>query len=528
MSRLGRRIGPQPVNRPFLFSANHARLLLAAILLIAALLRLWQLNTQPRGLYRDEAMNGNNALQVLETGRFQVFYPENNGREGLFINACVPFVYLLGNTALAIRLPAAIFGILTVWGVYCLAAEFFPVPVGLVAAFFVATSYWHLTFSRMALRANAAGFFLAWGLFLLVAAVRRLRPHSLAPDPRPLAPGIRLMALAGAVYGLGFHTYIAYRATPLLVAIMLIYYLRQARKEGWTGAFWKGSMAFIAAAFVVVLPLLVYFAQNPGTFFGRTAQVSVTNNPNPALTVAGNIWKTALMFFVSGDTNWRHNYDGRPELYWPVAILFAVGIVSAFGEARRGSFAHGTMLGWLAITAAPVVLSNDAIPHALRSVLMIPPVFVLAAVGAHRAYAYVAPRLSPKIPPKIPPGVQLGLGALLALALCWQPYHTYFDLWLPNAKVASAFDAGLVDIAEQINALPAATPKVIAVVTGGDLANGTPLSVAPVVYLTRSYTRKEQDAANIHYMMPAAGEPAAGFCEKVGAALPQAVVVCVR
>jgi 4-amino-4-deoxy-L-arabinose transferase-like glycosyltransferase len=516
MSSQGRRTGPQPVNRPFVLSTNHARLLLAAILLIAAGLRLWQLNTQPRGLYRDEAMNGNNVLQVLETGRFQVFYPENNGREGLFINACVPFVYLLGNTAWAIRLPAAIFGILTVWGVYCLAAELFPVPVGLVAAFFVATSYWHVTFSRMALRANAAGFFLAWGLFLLVAAVRRLREGKL----REGKPAIAMMTLAGVVYGLGFHTYIAYRATPLLVAIMLVYYLRQARREGWAGAFWKGSMAFIAAALVTVLPLLVYFAQNPGTFFGRTAQVSVTNDPSPALTVAGNIWKTALMFFVSGDTNWRHNYDGQPELYWPVAILFAVGLVSAFGEARRGSFAHGAMLGWLVITAAPVVLSNDGIPHALRSVLMIPPVFVLAAVGAHRAYAFVAP--------KTPAMVQLGLGASIALVLCWQPYHTYFDLWLPNGKVALAFDAGLAGIAEQIDALPATAPKAIAVATGGDLANGTPLSVAPVVYLTKSYTRKEQDAANIHYMMPAAGEPAAGFCEKVGAALPQAAVVCVR
>src|SRR5258708_21628616 len=122
MTLRGRRPGPEPVNRSFVFTANHARLLLAAVLAIAAFLRLWDLSTQPRGLYRDEAMNGNNALQVLETGRFQVFYPENNGREGLFINVCVPFVYLLGNTAWAIRLPAAIFGIFTGWGVYCLAA----------------------------------------------------------------------------------------------------------------------------------------------------------------------------------------------------------------------------------------------------------------------------------------------------------------------------------------------------------------------------------------------------------------------
>jgi len=511
MSSKGRRIGPQAVSRPFVVSEKQGRMMLAAILLVAALLRLWQLSTQPRGLYRDEAMNGNNALQILETGRFQVFYPENNGREGLFINACVPFVSVLGNTAYAIRLPAALFGILTVWGVYCLAAELFAVPVGLAAAFFMATSYWHVTFSRMALRANAAGFFLAWGLFLLVAGVERQRDGE---------AGVTAMTLAGVVYGLGFHTYIAYRATPLLVVVMLVYYLRRARKEGWSGAFWKGAAAFGVAVVLVALPLMIYFAQNPGTFFGRTTQVSVTNDPNPMLRVAGNLWKTALMYFVSGDTNWRHNYDGQAEVYWPVAILVALGIVVAAGAARRGSFAHGVMLGWLAIAAVPVLLSNDGIPHALRSVLTIPPVCVLAAVGANRVYASVAPKVSA--------GGMAGVGALMALGLCWQPYHVYFDLWVPNPQVASAFDAGLVEIAEQLNGMPAAAPKVIAVATGGDLANGTPLSVAPIVYLTRSYTKKQQDAANIHYVMPAAGEPAAGFCEKAGAALPQAAVVCVR
>ena len=41
----------------------------------------------PHGIHPDEVMNGSNALEVIETGRPRIFYPENNGREGLFINA---------------------------------------------------------------------------------------------------------------------------------------------------------------------------------------------------------------------------------------------------------------------------------------------------------------------------------------------------------------------------------------------------------------------------------------------------------
>ena len=60
--------------------------ILLLILIIASLLRVASITTAPPGLYPDEAMNGNNATEALETGEFKAFYPENNGREGLFAN----------------------------------------------------------------------------------------------------------------------------------------------------------------------------------------------------------------------------------------------------------------------------------------------------------------------------------------------------------------------------------------------------------------------------------------------------------
>ena len=33
------------------------------------------------------------------------------------------------------------------------------------------------------------------------------------------------------------------------------------------------------------------------------------------------------MFNVHGDDNWRHNVSGAPELFWPVGILFLLGII---------------------------------------------------------------------------------------------------------------------------------------------------------------------------------------------------------
>ena len=39
----------------------------------------------PPGVYPDEAKNANDAIETLQTGEYKIFYPENNGREGLWI-----------------------------------------------------------------------------------------------------------------------------------------------------------------------------------------------------------------------------------------------------------------------------------------------------------------------------------------------------------------------------------------------------------------------------------------------------------
>ena len=62
------------------------RFALILVILVAAFLRLWQFQDIPPGIYPDEAMNATDAIRTLETRQPQVFYPANNGREGLFIS----------------------------------------------------------------------------------------------------------------------------------------------------------------------------------------------------------------------------------------------------------------------------------------------------------------------------------------------------------------------------------------------------------------------------------------------------------
>jgi len=454
------------------------RLLLLLILFIAALLRFHRLGTVPPGLYRDEAMDGSNALEVLETGHFQVFYPEDGGREGLYIDLAAPLIRVWGNETWVLRLPAAIFGVLTVLGVYYLVGELATEQIALLATFFLATSFWHINFSRIAFRAIGAPCMLTWALFFLAVGIRRWRQNR---------PYLAATLFAGAVYGLGFYTYIAYRATPVLIVLFLLYHARKASKL---------HLAFAAASLLTILPLALYFIGHTGTLTGRSVQVSVLHVPHPGWEVLRNIWRTGRMFFTRGDTNWRHNIAWRAELFWPVAILLVLGIA-------RGRTLRAFALWWLAIAAVPVVLSAEAVPHALRAILMIPPVAMLAAEGA----VYVNSWISARVPQKL---MQVLSAAFLLLLAC-EPFYTYFYRWATDPHVPPAFDDGATAVALQINALPRDGLKYV--ITEDFVA------AQPVMFLTATYTPKQQQESNIHYVF-------ADSCAQFTTPQPAARIFC--
>lgn len=127
-----------------------------------------------------------------------------------------------------------------------LGTELVSAPVGLLAAFFLATSFWHLIFSRIAFRAIAAPLFLVWAIYLLLIGLRRRN--------------VVCMILAGLIYGLGFYTYPAYRITLVLVIAIFV-----AERRPGSG---RIACIFLATTAAVIAPLAFYFAAHPDAFWG--------------------------------------------------------------------------------------------------------------------------------------------------------------------------------------------------------------------------------------------------------------------
>lgn len=504
---------------------------LVTIVFIALFFRLFDLKNTPPGLYPDEAMNGNNAVEALDktppAGGFKAFYPENNGREGLFINIQAGFLSFtrlinpigLSNEPWVLRLPSAIFGVLTVLGVFFLTKELFGnYEVALLASFLLAISLWHINFSRIGFRAIMAPAFLTWALYFLLLSLRK--------NSKWFLP-----ALGGLIYGLGMHSYIAYRATPLLIVLSLWFL---TFRYGWKSVLRIGAI-FILAAIIIFLPLGFYFLDNPQDFLGRTSQISIFSAEGGSATVLKNlginVLKTAGMFNISGDWNWRHNIAGKPLLFWPVGILFLIGLWKGlqilFEKVSRRLSGHGVrrtseaeepsrvflagkndgafqeqylqsymlLFLWLIVAALPVVISSEGLPHALRAIIMIPPVFILAATGGLQVYNWLLRK-------KISKRILLNTAYILFALLIIEAYASYFIIWGRSPEVAGSFNQNYVEIGRELNNLPQELPKYIIVEASGTDVRGIPMPAQTVMFITNTFSLEKQQEKNIHYVLP--------------------------
>lgn len=512
-------------------------ILLLAILAIGALFRFYLLPQIPPGLFIDEAMNGNNALEALETGNFKLFYPENNGREGLFINLQAVAIWIFGNEPWALRVVSALFGTLTILGIYLLAKELFPenrndnsglppgslnlfknwkfeignYKVALLSSFFLATSYWHINFSRIGFRAILVSFFATFGMYWLM---RGLRTGKLSN-----------IAFAGVFIGLGFHTYPAFRLMLFVALLPLIFeFIRWWRKKDVPGKQCAPCAIglFILIALAVVSPLVLYFLENPNDFFARSGQVSVFASERPVYEFAKSNLLTFQMFFWSGDCNPRHNYDCQSQLFLPVAVFFFIGLfltirrlIKRDGMPENNAEASLILLAWLFFMSLPATLTREGLPHALRAIGMIPPVMILSALGTTAAVKKVFTSLEKyrsdehfkNFYPQIE-RIKREVSILLFLILIFIPIYTYqgYFLLFPAAPdTFSAFSADLENIGRYLVTLPAETEKFVIVNHSDVLVRGIPAAAQVPMFFTKTFSEKEQAAKRMHYVLSVEG-----------------------
>ena len=509
-------------------------LILLLIIAIGSFFRLWQLDLIPPGLYHDVAINGNDALDTLKTGNFRVFYPENNGREGLFIWLIALSFSIFGVSIWSIKIVAAIIGILTVLGLYLLTKELFntralakgederssstsqnyippdhpparragPSPivntqfVALISSFFLATSFWHINFSRIGFRAIMVPFILVFAFYFLFKGLRTQK--------------IRDLVFAGIIYGLGFYTYTSFRmAVFLLMIVLIIWWLIYKKsavhtQENLQKKYLSLVSCYLLLIFLVALPIGIYFLQNPQDFFGRTASVSVFAAENPIKEFGKSLILHLGMFNFYGDPNWRHNFSGCPMLPWPLGILFLIGFFISIREIfRKSNYQNQNyqllstfyfLLSTFFIMLLPGILTYEGIPHGLRVIGVIPVVYIFTGVGGWYSYQWFWHNLKRK-------KMLVLTSVIFLLTVGILEFDKYFIKWSSRPETKGAFSEDYAEIGNYLNSLPPETQKYVIVNQPGvpvPYPDGIPMPAQTIMFIESMKFGKPQSV----YLLP--------------------------
>src|SRR4030043_140946 len=239
------------------------KLLFFLVFLLALILRLVHLDKNPTFI-SDEASIGYNAYSILKTGKDEwgkvlplSFKSFGEYKLPAQIYFSIPAIAIFGLNDFGVRITPVIYGTLTVMFLYFLAKKLFKNRwIGLISAFLLAISPWHIQLTRASFESSFSVFWIVLGLWFFVKGFEKPRWWVLSIIP----------------FIISIYTYNSARIfTPLLLPVIFIIYKKQIlerKKE-----FLISLLLFIA----LLIPLLPFVLS--GEANARYKLVSITDDP---------------------------------------------------------------------------------------------------------------------------------------------------------------------------------------------------------------------------------------------------------
>lgn len=377
---------------------------LTVIIFIAAFLRFYKLGEVPPSPNWDEVSLGYNAYSIVNTGRDEygdllplILRSYDDYKPAIYTYFIIPFLGIFDLTVLAVRFPSAFFGVLAVLATYFLTCELMKMAkmqinanaLGLLAAFLLAVSPWHIQFSRIGFESNVGT---AFNIFAALFFIKGLKKHWF------LLISIILIAI-------NLYIYQSEKVfTPLLFTAAVIIF----RKE-LTAMPKKYIIAAIILIFITFSSLIGFMLMNR-EILARARGVSVfsdqteflkynvtrvmqdqTNNDVVGLILDNRrivYVKTIIAGYISHfDLNWlfltgdlaRHHAPAMGLLYlFELPFLLTGLYVLIFGQFNKKTKIF--LLSWFLIAPIPASVTSG-VPHAVRTLNFLPVFQIFTALG---------------------------------------------------------------------------------------------------------------------------------------------------
>ncbi len=375
------------------------KIILIIVLVIAAFLRIYNLNIVPPHLTPDEAALGYNAYSVLKTGKDEhgvtlpvVFKSFGDYKPGLYVYLTVPFVAVLGLNEWSVRLPSALCGLLSIYLLYLITKKLsnskgmLPELVALIAA----TNPWLIYFSRGAWEVNLCLTLTLLGIHFFIKAFDRNK----------------YLILSALFFAL---TLISYQGAKLSTGIVLLILSLIHWKEIWNIERKYIYQSVVVGVLVIIPILLSLFSgqagrlevfsvfsyprseeyvekilnQNSESIGGVSYYLFHSESPSLFRGVLGRLFNhfSGRFLFFEGDwSNPRHSAPYQGVLLIFDLITLIMGLVFICRKFAVDSKFYKFILAWLVLTTLPAILSRDQV-HAVRSFNMTIPLIVVCAVG---------------------------------------------------------------------------------------------------------------------------------------------------
>jgi tetratricopeptide (TPR) repeat protein/4-amino-4-deoxy-L-arabinose transferase-like glycosyltransferase len=389
---------------------------LGLIVVLAAVVRLYNLVENPPGFFADEASFGYNAYTILHTGkdefgaRLPLFFKAfGEYKLPVYIYSQVPFIAVLGLSELPVRLTSAVYGVLTIVAVYFLMRVFFQKDgPALAAAATLAVSPWHIFYSRTGLGDILVhAFWLTLAIALFVLGTRR--------------PVFLVASALAFVFAL-FSYRAAWVLTPPILAVLIVLYHRELIRH------WRFSVvaALILAAAGIFILVHVRSADTD-----RAQELSITSLD---LSLPDTIKKgfenyrtqftDSFLFDGSGEDHIRHVVPGIGWVSWWQVPFLVFGTLALLWRPTRPKL---LLLALLVIYPLPTATARGG-PSSSHTFFGVIPFTLITGYGVWAAAELLASvRWRPLRPVRLAlaGGVLLGAtaGAGVALASFLDTYH---------------------------------------------------------------------------------------------------------
>lgn len=373
------------------------RLLLLSILLLAAFLRLWKLDSVPPSASMDEASIGYNAYSVMkigvdEYGNFPFLSQRgyDDWRRSTYLFLVAPFVAIFGLNVISIRLPAVMLSVLTVLATYKIVLFIFSkktkqaTTTALLVAFCLAISPWHIYISRLGHESNAYLSFFVFGVLFFLRGLEDKKS----------------MVFSSIFFTLSMISYYAGQVlVPLFVVALLLIYRKElfllVRAD-------KKILSYLVIFIILLLPIVfMLFSPTSLTRFRGTStfnpevhweaytkRVTLRNKAVERGDIVGGILYNRRLFpfevFTEGyishfNPDWLFKNSFKEPfkvpnmgfLYsWEIPFIL-LGVLTLVRSRDIDPRARKLIFLWFVLAPFPASIATQA-PHAMRSYAFLP------------------------------------------------------------------------------------------------------------------------------------------------------------